>query len=383
MSSLRILHIHSDYPDGVQGFPSTKAVYNLILNSKGFEHYVVSINRVANPFKIGFRKEGNVFVFNYFGVPVSFFYFVFLHILRFWILIRLKDYAFDVVHSHKATTDAFVGDFIASKKVIPHVISIRGGTDVHNFNKYRLFSIFFKNVLNSSEHCFFVSPWVKSVLTDKYNIIFDSYSILPNICDIDEVSPDFCGYKPNAFCTVLSFHQYKRKKVIELIDVVSSLKKKGVDITLDIFGGGSEHIEEILKLHIIKSNVADRVFLKGKIDNRILLEAFKLYNALLLPSVDETFGMVYIEALSVGTPILYTKGTGIDGYLPKNIGCSTYDSSIVNLEFLINKLITQSDVFHKDIKSFLEGGGIDFFKAGHVSESYSLIINDIVGCFYE
>ena len=31
-------------------------------------------------------------------------------------------------------------------------------------------------------------------------------------------------------------------------------------------------------------------------------------------SKKETFGLVYIESLSQGTPIIYTKGEGIDGY---------------------------------------------------------------------
>jgi glycosyltransferase involved in cell wall biosynthesis len=34
-----------------------------------------------------------------------------------------------------------------------------------------------------------------------------------------------------------------------------------------------------------------------------------------LPSHNETFGMVYVEALLSGVPILYSTGTGIDGYL--------------------------------------------------------------------
>ena len=37
--------------------------------------------------------------------------------------------------------------------------------------------------------------------------------------------------------------------------------------------------------------------------------------ALALPSRNETFGMVYTEALFAGVPILYSRGTGIDGHL--------------------------------------------------------------------
>jgi glycosyltransferase involved in cell wall biosynthesis len=39
------------------------------------------------------------------------------------------------------------------------------------------------------------------------------------------------------------------------------------------------------------------------------------YRGLVLPSLNETFGMVYVEALFSGIPVIYTAGTAIDGYL--------------------------------------------------------------------
>src|SRR5699024_9974529 len=36
-----------------------------------------------------------------------------------------------------------------------------------------------------------------------------------------------------------------------------------------------------------------------------------------MTSYNETFGLVYIEALSQGVPILLTKGEGVDGYFEK------------------------------------------------------------------
>ena len=47
------------------------------------------------------------------------------------------------------------------------------------------------------------------------------------------------------------------------------------------------------------------------------MEAMKRFYAgcdiLLVPSTAETFGMVYLEAMSQGVPVLYTKGQGFDG----------------------------------------------------------------------
>ena len=40
-----------------------------------------------------------------------------------------------------------------------------------------------------------------------------------------------------------------------------------------------------------------------------------LHYAALTPNHNETFGMVYLEALLCGIPILYSNGTGIDGFV--------------------------------------------------------------------
>lgn len=45
-----------------------------------------------------------------------------------------------------------------------------------------------------------------------------------------------------------------------------------------------------------------------------LREAFSISDIFVMPSKPETFGLVYVEALSQGLPILYAKGEGFDGY---------------------------------------------------------------------
>ena len=45
-----------------------------------------------------------------------------------------------------------------------------------------------------------------------------------------------------------------------------------------------------------------------------VLEHLRENDIFVMPSFQETFGLVYIEALSQGLPIVYSKGQGVDGY---------------------------------------------------------------------
>lgn len=57
--------------------------------------------------------------------------------------------------------------------------------------------------------------------------------------------------------------------------------------------------------------------LAGRLSGMEAMKAFyREIDVLLVPSVAETFGMVYLEAMSQGVPVLYTAGQGFDGQFP-------------------------------------------------------------------
>jgi glycosyltransferase involved in cell wall biosynthesis len=45
-----------------------------------------------------------------------------------------------------------------------------------------------------------------------------------------------------------------------------------------------------------------------------LLNNYRNSDIFIMPSYNETFGLVYIEAMSQGLPIIYTQNEGVDGY---------------------------------------------------------------------
>ena len=52
-------------------------------------------------------------------------------------------------------------------------------------------------------------------------------------------------------------------------------------------------------------------------DMPAMKEFYRSIDVLLVPSAAETFGMVYLEAMSQGVPVLYTAGQGFDGQFPE------------------------------------------------------------------
>ena len=73
-------------------------------------------------------------------------------------------------------------------------------------------------------------------------------------------------------------------------------------------------------LALVQQNPETLAYL-GKIYEKDKLQAVYAQNSIFaMPSLAETFGLVYVEAMSQGLSVLYTKGEGIDGLFEEHIG---------------------------------------------------------------
>ena len=58
-----------------------------------------------------------------------------------------------------------------------------------------------------------------------------------------------------------------------------------------------------------------------------------------MPSIYETFGLVYLEALSQNLPVIYTRGQGIDGLFDNTVGIGTDPKSVEEICFSIKSIL--------------------------------------------
>ncbi len=102
-----------------------------------------------------------------------------------------------------------------------------------------------------------------------------------------------------------------------LIKAVSMLIKKKYDIQVFIIGKGVE--KEKLLSEISSMGLAGNIFLTGDLSNEIVRNLYTLFDAFVLASYSETFGVVYIEAMYAGLPVIGVKGQGVDGIVKHGI----------------------------------------------------------------
>ena len=257
-----------------------------------------------------------VFAYGHFGLPLG------IGLFRsFWVVARTIRRALreeglkpDAVHAHRLTFDGIGGWLLARALDVPLFISVRGEVERKVLRFKPTYRPLMRRIVTGTASIFYVSAWYAPAL-EKYTGVDPARThLLPNI--VDEIrSRAEPSRMSTSFLTVLNLNIWKKKGLAGLLPAFAQAAARRPSLQLAIIGSGTaQSIAEVRGL-IERLGLQDRVSLEGALPNAAVRERMSEAMALVLPSHNETFGMVYLEALFAGVPILYSRGTGIDGFL--------------------------------------------------------------------
>jgi len=130
----------------------------------------------------------------------------------------------------------------------------------------------------------------------------------------------------------------KEKGYMDLLKIYKHIKKEYPNWKLDIIGSGPE--EELLKKYIHSNNLESHVTLHGFRERDYIFDLLSKSSIYLMTSYTESFGIVLIEAMSVGLPCIAFSSaeganeiieSGYNGYLVKNRNMEAYEQKIRDL----------------------------------------------------
>ena len=91
----------------------------------------------------------------------------------------------------------------------------------------------------------------------------------------------------------------------------------GRSIELEIFGIGAPALETLVDADVLRAVAVEprlRLVPLGRIDGcEAMARVQARADAFVMPSLTETFGLAYLEAIAMCTPVVYSRGQGIDG----------------------------------------------------------------------
>ena len=226
----------------------------------------------------------------------------------------------DAIHAATLYTEGNTAYRLKRKYGIPYLVSIRAADS--SFYTKKMLHLWHSviRVIKNANKIFCVTPCIKKTMIKAWqykgvrHLIRES-EVLNN--GIDDIWLDNLSVMPKAIGSpvrILYIGRFDRNKnVYRLIQAVSSIKD-ALNIRLTIIGGvGGNDEEHDIVMREIDAHNEYIEYLGAIYDKQKLLRIVRQCDIFAMVSHVETFGLVYLECLSQGLPILYTRGTGIDG----------------------------------------------------------------------
>ena len=305
---LHVLHIANDYA-------GSKVYSRLVaaLDACGLRQSVFTVARSASAVgrnRVKFQNQGSVIYYSN--------NFRWYHRLLFReksrsnytsLRAHVDAHSVDYVHAHTLFSDGILALRLKKEFGIPYIVTVRN-TDINLYMRYMPHTwAVGRNVLREADRVVFISKahmrrapqWVaaprEELARKAVNIPngVDSYW-LEHIESSGHTKPTDSPWK-----LIYVGNFTANKNVLRLMSAVLRLNGEGIPATLDIVGARGRDTNRIVRIA------------------RAHPEMFNLHGEI----VDkETFGLVYVEALTQGLPILYSEGEGVDGFFDEHYGRS-------------------------------------------------------------
>jgi glycosyltransferase involved in cell wall biosynthesis len=176
---------------------------------------------------------------------------------------------------------------------------------IFNIPIYIYEHFFLRYTLEKAKFIICSSDFIRKSFLQKY--IEKSISINPGVESIGKPEKKK-AHKKIVFIASLTKAQ-KHKGLDLLLHAIPEVKKSVKDVQLTVVGHGDA--VQTYKSLAIKLKLGENVVFSGALFGENLKEVLRQSDVLVLPTSKESFGMVLIEAMAQGTPVIATKVGGI------------------------------------------------------------------------
>jgi len=250
----------------------------------------------------------------------------------------------DVVIGHWANPQLFLIRELGKYYNVPTCMVLHNDVEII----YRIYGTHAAQIVKSIDIWGFRSNKIKNRfenLFGKINTSFFCYSGIP----ASNINPPRRIFK-NGIRNFLFVGLFISRKYPTVLIKAINNAFYGEDFHITFIGEGREkkNIEHLAR----KLNIRDKVSLPGRLPRSEVFKMMKASDCFIMVSKPETFGLVYLEAMSMGCITIGSKGEGIDGVIEHGInGFLSEAGNDKKLAELLKKISTMPE---KDLISISE-----------------------------
>jgi glycosyltransferase involved in cell wall biosynthesis len=225
---------------------------------------------------------------------------------------KLKKYNCDLIHGHSMYSFGF-----ALSKSLPYVATLHG-TQLNEFKNSLHYGASPNHIITDfasmimewysgkkADKVIVVSQENRRDVIDQYRIAESKIATIPNGVDVSRFQPSKCDSKDVIFVGRL----HERKGIDKLLESFSKVIRSEPQAVLHIVGSGED--EARLKALAKRLELNNKsVKFHGFVSEKGLVDLYSRSSLFVLPSYYEGFGIVLIEAMSAGLPLVSVRTGG-------------------------------------------------------------------------
>ncbi|MCX8178928.1 MAG: GT4 family glycosyltransferase PelF [Candidatus Aenigmarchaeota archaeon] len=177
---------------------------------------------------------------------------------------------------------------------------------------YIFFSFWERHLCQTADKIIAVSKSTKNDLMRFYNIPNKKIEVIYNGINFKNFSPVKIRFNKKRRNLLFVGRIVPRKGLEYLVETIFLIKKEISDIKLYIVGKGENDYLIKLKKMIKKMNLEKNIKFLGFIEDKKLNKVYSMTDIFVFPSLVEGFGLVLLEAMTKGKPIVATNIGGVN-----------------------------------------------------------------------
>lgn len=274
----------------------------------------------------------------------------------------------NLIHATTLFSDGALAYELFRKYGTPYIVSVRN-TDINMFLKYKPHLIFLaRKILDNAARLVFISQsnfdnFFHHPLITLFALRYWKKALVINNGIEQLWLRNRHSARRSHAKRILFIGRFDRNKnAVRLIHAFLALRATRPGLNLSLVGSAGPHENKVRQLAM---RHPESIMFHGPVaPGPELIGICRASDLFAMVSHHETFGLVYVEALSQGLPVLFTEGQGIDGTFSENIGVGVDPASIADIQRGLAQMIDNYASF--DISQVT----LDRFDWEHIAARY-------------
>jgi len=285
----------------------------------------------------------------------------------------LKEFQYDLIHAHVAIPDGHAAYLLKKNYRLPVIVTIHGQDLQSTLHKGKSCRARLDEVLGGSDRIITVSSKLQNIVEGKpyfakttvINNGIDLYDCQLNqneLAKLHNQANNLANNQANVLADRKATQGQEQdhsleQKEIRMISVSNLKKTKGIDLNLQalaalvpkypnlqyiIVGDGEER--QNLEALTDSLGLRSKVVFTGRLPHSEVIKQMAAADLFSLPSWQEGFGVVYIEAMALGVPVIGVRGEGIeDVIISGQNGLLVEPRNVQDLTGAVDNLLSRPD----------------------------------------